>query len=271
MHCSIMVDQVAKYYYSPSVSKQTRTSPLSNYRSISVIFEILVDNWKKRWKLLWDNFWTELKKVPVGKSGDPGLQVDQNLSKWPYFRIMFFLRDSMMGRVLSSNLLRSSDLCEARKETCSPSPSTPFIQFTSSHSDCQNQELRIGEKVVETESCTSFQVTSHEKPKRKRKRNLEIENERIEKEKLEVEKQKIQLLTDDNKRREREDNDADRQYLLSLLPLLSKVLEHKKLKLKNRLQEIFQEFIFEDGENRVEFCPTHGDITPTLYRPWLPQ
>ena len=206
------------------------------------------------------------------KVGDPGLPVDQYLSKWPYFRIMFFLRDSMMGRVMSSNLLRSSDLCGTRKETCAQSPSTPFIQFTSSHSDCQNQELRTGEK--EIESCPIFQVTSRENPKRKRKCNLELENEsliEIEKEKLEVEKQKIQLLIDDNKRREREDKDGDRHYLLSLLPLLSKVPEHKKLKLKNMLQETFQEFIFEDGENRVEFRATHGNITPTLYRPWLPQ
>ena len=132
--------------------------------------------------------------MPVGKSVDSGLPVDQYLSKWPYFKIMFFLRDSMVGRIMSTSLVRSSDLHEARKETCSPSPSTS--EFTSFHSECQSQELRTRKKVIETQPCPSFQVTSHEKPKRKRKRNSELENERliqIEKEKLEVEKLKVQL------------------------------------------------------------------------------
>ena len=229
-------------------------------------FEILVETWKKRWKSLRDNFRIELKKVPVGRSGDPGLAVDQYLSKWPFFKIMFFLKDVMVWRKMSSKLLRPTDLQEAAKETCSPSPYTSSLP-----SDFQSQELNAGGKVMETESCPSFQVTSHEKINRKRKRNLEIDNDRlieIEKEKLEVAEQKVQFLIEENNRREREDSNAHRHYLLSLLPLLAKVPKNKKLKLKNRIQYTFHEFIFEDGEERLEYRPTYEEMAPIFYRPW---
>lgn len=57
----------------------------------------------------------KLKKVPIGKPGDAGLSMDQDLSKGPYFKMMFFLRDSMMRHRLSSSLKNLSAL-EIRSE-----------------------------------------------------------------------------------------------------------------------------------------------------------
>ena len=82
------------------------------------------------------------------KSGDAELPTDEYLSKWLYFKTMFFLRDSMPGRRMSSNLKKSSALKEARSESCSPAPS---IQSASKDSDIFDLDS-ANNKDVDTET-----------------------------------------------------------------------------------------------------------------------
>ena len=51
----------------------------------------------------------------------------------------------------------------------------------------------------------------------------------IDKEKVEIEKQKLQLLLRDNERTKKEENNSDRLFLLSLLPISKTVPEREKL------------------------------------------
>ncbi|XP_047740795.1 LOW QUALITY PROTEIN: transcription factor Adf-1-like, partial [Hyalella azteca] len=59
---------------------------------------------RKKYNSLRDHSRTELKKVPHVKSGDPGLLPEEYTSIWPFFKMMFFLKDQMLGRKISGNL-----------------------------------------------------------------------------------------------------------------------------------------------------------------------
>ncbi len=208
---------------------------------------------KKRWKSLRDNFRAELKKVPAGTSADAALPIDQYLSKWPYFKMMFFLKDSMKGRPLTSNLTRAPTLQESETEACSPAPSQVF-----EHSEPKVEILespRSRQRLTaenEAESGPSSPEQDGRGPANKRKRDssesgslLEIERER-----LEVEKQKLQLLIEDVRRRQSEENDADRHFLLSLLPILRQVPMREKFQVQVCIQETLREALCQ-GEKVV--------------------
>ena len=223
-----------------------------------------VDIVKKKWKSLRDNFRVEMKKVPIGKSGDAGLPIDQYLSKWPYFKMMFFLRDSMVGRKMSGNLTAAATAMTspAPISTFDREPNTnqcastiPFLQSRSERTDVALEEEFPQEN-------NTAKPRPHEKVRNKRKRSRDqMENEpealiAIEKEKVEIEKQKLQLLQQDNERREREENDSDRHFLLSLLPMLRKVPEREKTNVEIRFKQVLHEAVYRNSTESV------------IYRPW---
>ena len=170
--------------------------------------------------------------------------------------MMFFLRDSMLWKKVPNSLVSSNEL-DAGQEPSSPTPSTESVEVNEPQLESnQNQELEVMDKVIEVEPTPpSFQIASYEKPSRKRKRNLNVANDgyiQLEIERREIDKQKSQLLIEENCRRKREEDDADRHFLLSLLPSLSKVPEHKKLAIRIRIYEILREALFQEKEDCVE-------------------
>ena len=192
-----------------------------------MLFLIPVDVIKRKWKSLRDNFRSELKKVPIGKSGDSGLPVDQYLSKWPYFRMLFFLRDTMIGRRMSGNLTAAMAIADSEQSTSSCA--SPAL----SHQSTQEvSEILLIENDFQEPSEVESGTSQKSSVRRKRIRDsTEIETEKlicIEREKVEIEKRKLKLLMQDNERKEREENDSDRLFLLSLLPNLKKVPENEK-------------------------------------------
>ena len=185
---------------------------------------------------------------------------------------MFFLRDSMMGRRMSSNVVSPCSVTEPSSESCSPMPSGQI--FSKEGETCALESAN--NKEVENEP--SFQIlssTSEQKNKRKRSEPdiSNVDLVAIEKEKVEIEREKVQLLIEDNQRREAEDNDADRHFLLSLLPLLRRVPEEKKTSMKIRVQEILHEGVFLGKDDSLELCSTrkedNSSMIGDIYRPWL--
>ena len=100
----------------------------------------------------------------------------------------------------------------------------------------QTSAMEAGEKIPgegfsKDDSAGDCQPLQKPVNKRKRCRGVESEIEKLmmfEKEKIEIEKEKLQLLAKDNEKREREGNDPDQLFLLSLLPLIRKVPERER-------------------------------------------
>ena len=205
---------------------------------------------KKKWKSLRDNFRAELKKVPIGKSGDPGLPIDQYLSKWPYFKRMFFIRDSMIGRKMSRNLTMAMTIGEPEQNTSSCTSLALSHQSTAEVYHALKQDTTPSE---------SGALTRSRKKRMRVRESMDNETEKlldIEREKVEIEKQKLQLLIQDNERKEKEENDFDRLFLLTLLPSLKKIPEKEKTNAKIKLQRVLHEAIY-----------GYTDDT-SVYRPW---
>ena len=188
---------------------------------------------KRKWKSLRDNFRVELKKVPNGKSWNSRLPVDQYLSKWPYFKMLFFLRDSMTREKFSGNLNATMTVGESEPKTssCASPPlscqSTPEISEFSSVDSGTSHPSRIRRKRIR--DCMENDTEQHIC---------------IEKEKVQIEKQRLHLLIKDNEKREREENNSDRLFLLSMLPSLNKIPERDKSSVKIKFQRILHETIY---------------------------
>ncbi|XP_050315311.1 uncharacterized protein LOC126749663 [Anthonomus grandis grandis] len=70
---------------------------------------------RKKWKYIRDQFSVELGKFPPPRSGDAAN--DTPTSKWPYFKLLLFLKDTVMPRKLKGNLPQVSGRTESFAES----------------------------------------------------------------------------------------------------------------------------------------------------------
>ncbi|GBP59964.1 hypothetical protein EVAR_84464_1 [Eumeta japonica] len=75
---------------------------------------------RKKWKNIRDQFMKEFKKIPVCRSGDAG--TDENISRWPYFQMMLFIKDDVTPELNEGNLDEPTDGNSNDNER-SPTPS----------------------------------------------------------------------------------------------------------------------------------------------------
>ena len=114
------------------------------------------------------------------------------------------------------------------------------------------------------------QPLKRQKKRKKLKQDIDKDLVIIKTDKLEIEKQNLQLLVEDGHRREAEDNDADRHFLLRLLPLLWKMPDEPKTLLKIGIHEALTKVAFQ-GKQVNEFFEARieGQTTGSIYKPWL--
>ena len=109
--------------------------------------------------------------------------MNEYLSKWPYFQMIFFLRDSMMGRKMSINLPQSHLQIEDRGVSCSPPPELS----TSTDSAIIDQESTVS-KELDTISC--FRIAESTIKVTKNRKNLKQD---IDEDLVIIEKEKKRL------------------------------------------------------------------------------
>lgn len=85
-----------------------------------IIYNIfLANHLRKKWKYLRDQFAVELGKMPPPHSGDEG--IDFYRPKWPYFRLLFFLKDSVKARTSKGNCSSTTPPNKFLNENSGPS------------------------------------------------------------------------------------------------------------------------------------------------------
>ncbi|XP_063851379.1 uncharacterized protein LOC135094858 isoform X2 [Scylla paramamosain] len=156
---------------------------------------------KKKFKNLRDQFRLELKKVPEGRAGDPTLAAEEYLSSWPWFRLMFFIKDKITRRMTNNTMpaitiKRSNDEMEA----------TEYEAYDENNYASQDDRLNSSFSDITRPSC----------PKRLRESIPHADY-------LAIESQRLELL----KRQSDDERDSDRMFLLSLLPAI-KTLEPRR-------------------------------------------
>lgn len=237
---------------------------------------------KKKWKGLRDVFRREYKKVY--KSGDEA--PEEGSSSWAFFDQMLFLSDIIEPRQLRGNVAspertpsRNDDgdaIADEDDLSHLESPQTVVtdqgeVNMSSSETrkmeppvPASNHQMRRKQHDTQPDNADVRPVgplitPTTSNPKRKKNKPADIT---VEDKFLEIERAKLQLFTEHAVNKE---GDSDYQFLVSLLPYLKKVPEHRKLNVRNKLQQV----LIDEGEqcNRSSHTPSLYTTTP-VPSPW---
>lgn len=185
-----------------------------------IIYFISVEQLKKKWKNLKDAYRKELKKNPDSRSGDPGCDNDTS-SQWKYFNMMTFLKEEFMPAENESNL--NEDLDDSTRFEIqlrqTPSPSSPL----------QPRE-------VSAEPCATQLETPQFSRKRSKPNDIRAEYLEIEKKKLKILEQEVARQSTSNV-----EKTDDYYYLMSLLPEMQKLSPIKKMRVRNRINQVLMD------------------------------
>lgn len=176
-------------------------------------------------------------KLPPCRSGDPGGHPE---SKWSYFKSLMFLVGIVKPRTTSSNLKISKTQAQDNEKF-----------EIEAHTADRGTEPTEGVQEVETESAEAQLVETGDLS-RKRKRN-EI-NSKYNQQMILIEKKKASLLERVIQERRCDDTD-DALFFRSLLPYVSKIPEHLKLRFRNKVQQVVDEFVY-SGTQDITYTPS---------------
>ncbi|XP_050311195.1 uncharacterized protein LOC126746843 [Anthonomus grandis grandis] len=219
---------------------------------------------RKKWKYIRDQFSVELGKFPPPRSGDAAN--DTPTSKWPYFKLLLFLKDTVMPRKLKGNLPqvsgRTESFAESQTEAEESIQSSMELDETSfcSTEDVVPPQRNAGDDIVENTRQENIKTPSRTKrntdvsstpqfSSKKKRGPTEIFNDSL----LEIEKQKVAYLESKSKRA----NEKEDEHLLffkSLLPHVKKIPESRVLAFRCRVQELVEQFSY--PLNRFESVPS---------------
>ena len=175
---------------------------------------------KKKFKNLRDQFRLELKKVPEGRAGDPSLPLEEYLSSWPWFKMMFFLKDKIHRR-MANNILMGVTI----KRNCDELESTQSDMLDEdNHLSYDSQDALYHDRL-------NYHLKDHNTRLNSLKRMREST---MNGDYLAIEKQRLELL----KRQSDEESDSDRMFLLSLLPSLKTLDPRRAQVFRLRVQQL---------------------------------
>lgn len=187
-------------------------------------------------------------KCPPPRSGDSG---DRAESKWPYFKSLMFLLGIVKPRTSASNL-KSNNNSEHQDENVElvshneNSETGPMKGIQEIES--QAFDIQLGSQQTQPDGSQQIQPTRTNSPSSEnflRKRKRPDGNAKYNQQILSIEEKKASLLERViNERGCTTDND-DELFFRSLLPHVSKIPQHLKLRFRNRVQMLVDEFAYE--------------------------
>ncbi|XP_014247423.1 uncharacterized protein LOC106665490 [Cimex lectularius] len=158
-----------------------------------------VEELKKKWRGLRDIFRRECKKAIASKSGDQ----EEYIPKWPYYKIMLFLKDTMTTRDSRGSVPPEVDEGDANE-----SDSEPVLDCT-----------------TENDQPSTSQRVSNSPPKKVVKRLRDVSDFDKE-ERLKMYKEYIE-------------DDSEMQFLKSLHPFLKRIPHFRQMAVRADIMQIF--------------------------------
>ncbi|RVE49701.1 hypothetical protein evm_005676 [Chilo suppressalis] len=252
---------IAKVFLNPAVwDKRDKNHANRNvvdrcWQNIAGVMGVEEAALRKKWKYLRDQFCVEFSKIKQPRSGDPGGETSHD-PKWPHYRSLLFLKDIVRPRASSGNLREPSQ--ETYTEAAPINAQEEFIEI---NDEFHNVSEDLNEDLSEGDPCSMADVpqavTKEVKKTQKRRHDSNAKyNAAI----IEIETKKAKLLEDTLKNRQTEDDDL--LFFRALLPHVKKIPPHRKLRFRNRVQEVVDEFAY----NHDNLSPSHL-FQPTYYFP----
>ena len=219
---------------------------------------------RKKWKYLRDQFSVEFGKIKPPRSGDPA--GESYGPKWPHYRSLLFLKDIVKPRASSSTL--KSD--KSAPMQCNPIPSNDktadgvqrgdsgdhddrgdSVAFTKN----DNEDLRCMQYGTHDENQDTGEVNSQKRSlvqDNPRKRKRSGVNAKYNKTIIATEKQKAKFLEEAMKYCQPENEDL--LFFLSRLPHVSNIPANMKLRFRNRILQVVDEFAYPPAFSTCQPC-----------------
>lgn len=178
---------------------------------------------RKKWKGLRDIFRREYKKVL--KSGDEA--PEEFYSSWPFFNQMKFLSDIMDSRTLKGNITSPEKIDSSKDEE---GESTSLLEEEINSLASGNTSMPYSQDYISTRETSKMGPPTSRQCKRKKT----IDKSDVDNQFLEIEKAKLGLFAE----KQAVNKDSDYQFLVSLLPFLQRVPSHRKLSVRNKIQQV---------------------------------
>jgi hypothetical protein len=175
------------------------------------------------------------------RSGDPGGESYE--SKWPHYGSLLFLKDVVKPRASSSNL---------KSDKRPPIPSDDKTDDSLQRGDSgepeaynDNEDLSFMQSGKRDENQDDGEVMSQDRSvllDNLRKRKRDGVNAKYNETIIEIEKQKVELLEEAIKNSQPENEDL--LFFRSLLPHVNNIPAYMKLRFRNRIQQVVDEFAY---------------------------
>lgn len=192
---------------------------------INIIYLLSEHELRKKWRYLRDQFCIELGKSTQPRTGAP--DGESSASKWPYFETLMFLKDIVRPR-LPLRYLKKMGLSENVTEDDN-------IYTDTDKSQEKEDDLEdLGPSITQNAPVGPSQSQQNISGKRLR----DHDNGKI----SEIKTKKTKLLEDASKT-QKPDRD-DFIFFQSLLPYVEKIPPNLKLKFRNQIQQVVDEFAF---------------------------
>ena len=187
-------------------------------------------------------------KILEHKSGDEPPS-HMGSSTWAYFDQMLFLKNVVGRRKFQGNIspkdvagsnVSTPESTQHCDESSAPSPPTSNSKRRSSQQSSDHSQQFLESGNMEPTPTTNNRKTSLDK---------NSTNDQF----LQIEKEKLKLFTDSTAL-----EDSEYQFLLSLLPFLHKVPNHRKLVVGNKLQQV----LIDEDERGFRISQFSSECTP---------
>ena len=185
---------------------------------------------RKKYKVLRDQFRVELKKdldLQAEKTPDWDMPMEDFSSTWPYFRKLFFLRNTITGR-RCNNYSAESWTKPVYIQQEDEQPEDPTVNVITP------APIKVEDNGAVLTLEQTFKIVKEKQPKR-RKTN-EFQNE------LDLEDDKMELL----KRISEQEADDCRNFLLSLVPSMRDMSPKRQCFFRIKVQELVMESLYGD-------------------------
>lgn len=223
-----------------------------------VLFFVLEQKIRKKWKYLRDQFSVELGKLPRLRSGDSAEST--RVCKWPYFQQLIFLKDIVRPRPSTGNLsaVETSETCieesqfsveNNNEQTCDE------VVAETSGDEMHSSEIPESENSIQQEGVekpcrppkqavanSTFNITPV--TARKKRRLHDSFNASV----LEIENKKLEYLESKRLKPNKEPEDEHLLFFKSLLPHVSKIPESRILFFRTAIQNVVQEYCYQNTD-----------------------
>jgi hypothetical protein len=186
---------------------------------------------KGKWKNLKDKLRIEVNKIPGSRSGAENVDCT---SKWLFFDMMLFVKDTILPSPTTGNLLHIAPSQLMDDDSEDYMEDTLDNDNTAGDRALPSTVIPLPRSTGKCYGCSSLPAEPTQKSQSRKRRQLNPEVDLY----LEMEPKKLDIITVEQKKDEELTSKHDYHFLISLLPYLEKLSSLENLEVRGKIQDV---------------------------------